>query len=358
MKKRPKSTDLAKIAMSGGFDRPEGDSIYGDERPGLRLPLAMVMAHHIGDVQFASRGDVDVSGKPSTENEGEGVFKISLSQDEYHAILQDLAADRPGDVAKLDPEHLNAAQVITGAQLAYGATAMQRFATDPQELAKLSPEDRQDEEQRARADYLAFAANQQKALVESISHLGAGLVAIGRKKDEAEAFSKAMVEMGAGILPVDMVSKSPGVGMLVGEGYEFASKNIIESLFKLDAEEKATKSAKTFASSTIALHYAQVEQGYTQVSSWSGRFSPEAWARDPDNQRRDNEGYSYEGERFFDEDGNILPRSSMTAEQFDAYCNWRDGFLKWSASPEYDKYHAQVDQNAAIVAAQPVKSGD
>ncbi len=143
--------------------------------------------------------------------------------------------------------------------------------------------------------------------------------------------------------------------MAVGLGYESASKNIIETVFKLDAEKKARKSANTFASSTVELQFAQAEQGYTQVATWSGEFSPESWARHPDNHRRETPGYSYEKEKFFDENGNIIPVPSMTEEQFSAYCDWRDDD-RIGAAAEYNKLFDRLDKNAAENAAKSEES--
>ncbi len=352
MKKSPEATQWSKLSLGEGLERVEGESTYGDERPGLRVPLALVTAHHIEDVQFSSQGTHAPKEDSSTQLQAQGVYQVALSEPEYHAILHDFAADRPEDLKKLDPQHLNAAQIVTGAQLAYGAAKIEQYTLDPEELVGLSPERRQTEEKEAREKYLGAAVIQQDALTETVAQLGGGLVSIGKEKDEAEAFSKALVEKGVGMVPVDIVTKAPGIGMVIGMGWEFASQNIIETAFKLDAEKQARKSASEFSSSTVELHLAQAEQGYTQVASWSGEFSPEAWARHPDNHRREGPGYSYEEEKFFDDNGNIIPIASMTDKQFDAYCNWRDDD-RIGAAAQYNKLYGDLDERAAKRASKP-----
>ncbi len=210
LKKNPKSTQWSKFALGGGFERAEGDSTYGDESPGLRLPLALVTAHHIEDVQFASRGATTKSDNPWQQTQAQGVHEVSLTKEQYYAILKDFAADRPEDLKKMDPDHLNAAQVVTGAQFAYGAATIQRYTLDPQKLVGLSAQRRLEEEKDARVRYLTVASLQQNALTEKVSQLGTGLVSIGKDQDEAEGFSKALVEKRGRHVSGGELDKVPG----------------------------------------------------------------------------------------------------------------------------------------------------
>ncbi|MGL5829507.1 MAG: hypothetical protein ACRC0L_08055, partial [Angustibacter sp.] len=200
------------LAGNNQHRRSGGGSTYGDERPGLRRPMAQTFAHHIADFQEhdSKNGPVYVGDQPPwVRQDGEKLHHVFLTKKQYEALLREFPRDRPGDLAELDPRNPNAMQIVLGAQMAYDARLLNTADSMVKFLPTQSPLERQ---KRTRDQVIRVAKDQRGVLRNMIVVAGEGYVEIGKNREEAKKFIKGIFEKVVAVIPIDVVEQAAPAG--------------------------------------------------------------------------------------------------------------------------------------------------